>query len=121
MLAIRFALTNGADLVLHAHIDERTVNGLGCCFFTNALDVVRGVGDIGDVDVNKVETDFVEFGLYVLANRIKEAFSVLVDLLDGERRHCETQLTEDDLPRHIFDSVRAKTKQTLCRIVHDAA
>ena len=111
--------TDGTLTVRVGHVDERLVVGLGGRLATDVLDVVRFVGDVGDVHVDEVQTDLVEFSVNVLGHQGEEGLTVLVDLLDGQRGNGQTQLTEDDLLGHVFDGLRGQTKQTLGSIGHD--
>ena len=46
---------------LFSHIDFRLVDSRRCRFLTNAIDIARLVRDIGDVDVDQRQTNFVQF------------------------------------------------------------
>src|SRR5690606_25848480 len=59
-VAVGVRLPDGADLVLLGDVDPRLVDGLGRRLLADALDVVRLVGDVGDVDVDQVQADLVE-------------------------------------------------------------
>ena len=83
----------------------RLVDRFGRGLLADALDVARLVRDVGDVHVDQVQADLVELGRHVAADRVEEFLAVLVDLLDGQRRHREAQLAEDDLARHALDVV----------------
>ncbi len=88
-------------------------------FLPIALDVVRLVGDVRDVDVDQVQADLVQLRLDVLADRLQEALAVLVDLLDGQRRDGEAQLAEDDFLGHVLDFLGLQTQEPLGSVVHD--
>ena len=73
-------------LFLLGDVDFGLVNRGRGGFFPNALDVLRFIGDVGDVDVEEGEADLMEFGLDIFLDRLEEALSVLVDLFNAEAR-----------------------------------
>ena len=55
-------LTDGTELFLRGHIDFGTIDRLSRRLFANGIDTPRLIGNIGDIDVDQEETDFVELG-----------------------------------------------------------
>ena len=74
------------------------------------------VGDVGDVYVDEIETDFVQFRLYIATDRRQKTFAIGVDLFDGQRRDRQTQLTENNFSRHLFNFRRRQSQQAFGRI-----
>jgi hypothetical protein len=118
-LAVVLGFADGAELVLVGDVDLGFVERLGGGLLADGADVVGFVGDVGDVDVDEVEADLVEFGLDVLADLDEEALAVLVDLLDGEGGDGEAELAEDDFLGHVFDGGRLEAEQALGGVDHD--
>ena len=118
-LANLFGLTHRALAILVGDVDLGLVDGLGRRLLADALDVSRLVRDVGDVHVDEIQADLVELGCHVAADRIQEFLAILVDLLDGQRRHRQSQLAKDDFARHALDRILVEVEHALGRVVHD--
>ena len=73
---IRKRFADIALFFLFGDIDFCLVNGCGRRFFPDGVDVFRLVSDVGDIDVEESEADFVELGLDVFLNRFEEALAL---------------------------------------------
>ena len=54
---------------------------------TDALDIVGFVSNIHQVNVNQIQSNFLQFCIYVLSSKLKECITVLVNLLDCQGRY----------------------------------
>ena len=82
--------TDGTLTVRVGHVDERLVVGLSGRLAADVLDVVRFVGDVGDVHVDEVQADLVELSVDVLGHQGEEGLTVLVDLLNRQGSDGQT-------------------------------
>ena len=65
------------------YINTSILNRSRCGLLTNALDVIRVVSDVNDVDVDEFQTDLLKLLLHVVGDASEEIVAVLVDLLDS--------------------------------------
>ena len=86
-------------------IDASILDSRRSCLLSDALDIVGLVCDVDQIDVDQIESNLLQFGVDVGSSQLEERVSILVDLLDGQRSDRQTELTEDDLSRHLFDLI----------------
>lgn len=100
---VRFGCADAALALLLGHVDLRLVNGAGGGALPDGRDVAGFVGDVGDVDVQELKADLLEFLRHVRLDRAQEGFAVGVDLFDHHRGDDKAQLAEDDILRQLGD------------------
>ncbi len=104
---------------MFGNINFGLVNRLGGCFLTDRIDVPGLVCDIGNVDVNQEQADFIQLRRNILADRVQKTLAVLIDLLYGQRSHGEAQLTKDNFLCHLLNFSLREVEQTLGSGGHD--
>ena len=113
-----FGFADSALPLFFGDVDARLVDGFRGGALSDGVDVSALVGDVGDVDVQEVQADLVEFVRHVLLDVAEERLAVGVDLLDGHGRDHETQLTEDDVLRQVGDGFLTQAEQAVRRVAH---
>ena len=98
----------------------RTVDRLSGGTFSDRLDVPALVGDVSNVHVDQRETDLVDLLGHVGVDQGHELLTVLVDLLDRQRRDNQAQLTKDDILGLLLDLLLVEKQQPLGRHVHQS-
>ena len=99
LLAIGVSDANFTELFLIGHVAASLLNRLRRRLLADGVDVAALVGDVGDVDVDQHEADFLEFRLDRVLNVFEERIAVAVDVLDPHRGDHLPQLAENDFPR----------------------
>ena len=71
-----------AEFLLFCHAVFGFVDGLGGCFLTEGFDVAALVLDVGGVDVDELQSDFLELDFDVGCDGFEEFVAVGVEFLD---------------------------------------
>ena len=81
-LLLEVGLACLASHLFLSHTDLCFVDGLGSCFLSEGFDIARFVLDIGDIDIDELQADLLEFDLDILLDVLLEGIAVLIELLD---------------------------------------
>ena len=119
LLAQGFGFADFAAAGFIRHLDHGVVDGAGGGFLTEGGDVARGVADVGDVGVDEVETDFVEFDVDAAGDAADEFFSVSVDFFNGQRGDDDAHLAHDDFRGQVADVLPRAAEQAAGGVLHD--
>jgi hypothetical protein len=80
-----FGLTDGSSFLLFGYVNLRLVDGLSSRLFPDRVNVSGFIRDIGNINIDQVEADFVQLRGNVLAYGHEKALPILVDLLNRQR------------------------------------
>ena len=117
----RLGATDFTDLVLFCHAHFGFVDGLGGSFLTERFDVAALVFDVGDVDIDELQTDFLQFDLHILHNVLLELVAVAVQFFDRHRSDDQTELSEENIAGHFLDVCGFESEETFGGVVHRVA
>ena len=92
-----FRNLDGTQFLLFFNVSQGFVLGFRFGFFSQIDDIIGFIADIADVDVHQVKTEFLQFGVDVLAAVLKECITITVQLFDGHVGNDQMHLSVNNV------------------------
>ena len=111
-------LTYLTQFLLFCHTHLGLVDGLGSSLLAQGFDVAALVLDVGNIDIDEFQTNLLEFDLHIGRDSLQELVTVTVEFLNAHGGNNQTELTEEDIARHLLYLGGILSEQTLCGCRH---
>ncbi len=92
----------------------------GRSFLAQSVNISGFIGNVLDVYVDQLESDFLEFNLDPIGDFFDQEVSVGIDFLNVHGRDHNPHLAENDITRLFSYGLHIKTEQAFGRIFHDS-